>query len=101
MQVDSTIVDQQRSLVIEDLVEMRTKELKGTNFSVLDVVEIIWINTADGTGACFSCGEMGHRVGEGPKRDLTRDKNDAVKGTLATLLGPNYGRVYQHQPKHD
>ena len=53
------------------------------------------------TGACFSCGEMGHRVAECPKRDPTKDKNDASKGTLATLLGPTYGRVYQHQPKQD
>ena len=53
------------------------------------------------TGACFSCGEMGHRVAECPKRDPTRDKDNGNKATLAALLGPNYGRVYQHEPKEN
>ena len=55
------------------------------------------------TGACFSCGEMGHKVFDCPKRDPNRnkDKDNATKGTLTSLLGPNYGRVYQHQPKQD
>ena len=46
------------------------------------------------TGACFSCGETGHKVAECPKRDTSRDKDNKNKGTLAAL-GPNYGRVFK------
>ena len=46
------------------------------------------------TGACFSCGETGHKVAECPKRDTSRDKDNNNKGTLAAL-GPNYGRLFK------
>ncbi|XP_074323743.1 uncharacterized protein LOC141660655 [Apium graveolens] len=53
------------------------------------------------TGACFSCGEKGHKISECPKRDPNRNKDNTNKATLASLIGPNYGRVYQHTPKQD
>ena len=53
------------------------------------------------TDAYFSCGEIGHMVADSPERDPKRNKGNGTKGTLTSFLGPNYGRVYQHQPKED
>ncbi|XP_074352186.1 uncharacterized protein LOC141691359 [Apium graveolens] len=46
------------------------------------------------TGACFSCGESGHKIAECPKRDTSKDKGNRSIGTLSAL-GPNYGRVFK------
>ncbi|XP_074350874.1 uncharacterized protein LOC141690121 [Apium graveolens] len=46
------------------------------------------------TGACFSCGESGHKIAECPKRDTSKDKGNRNIGTLAAL-GPNYGRLFK------
>ena len=43
------VLDRRRSLTIEERVEMQIRGVKGASFSVLGVVVIPWIRTADGT----------------------------------------------------
>ncbi|XP_074337748.1 uncharacterized protein LOC141674949 [Apium graveolens] len=58
-------------------------------------------NASGNKVTCSSCGEKGHRISECPKRDPNRNKDNTNKTTLASLIGPNYGRVYQHTSKQD
>ena len=81
---------------------MQIKGIKETNFSAFrcghnQLEKGLSMNT----DTYFSCGEIGHMDADSPKCDPKRNKSNGTKGTLTSFLRPNYGRVYQHQPKED